>query len=183
MSTKDWRLRNSNLRVSSENLQDPSSSASNSVTTNLIKEGLWANEILLMLIIWVMMICKASYAAFLSHKHVWGQEEILKCCVALKMRLVGVFCTDKCSFSASMSQFSMRKLTMRCELIFAPQGYAIGSMLIKIMEVFPNIASSKEHLTCCSDWQEKIKRSDMGAEITSLNAFYYFADCDFQVQR
>ena len=57
---------------------------------------------------------------------------------------------------------------MRFESTFTTDGNRNWKQVTEMNRSFFKHAVSKEHLTCYSTWKEKIKRSEMGEEITSL---------------
>ena len=57
---------------------------------------------------------------------------------------------------------------MPCEFIFTTIGYRHWKHSTVMNSGFSKHDATKEHLACYSTWKEKIKRSEMGKEITSL---------------
>ena len=57
---------------------------------------------------------------------------------------------------------------MRSESAFTTNGYRNWKHATERNRGFSKHAASKEHLTCRSTWEEKIKRFEMGKKITSL---------------
>ena len=56
----------------------------------------------------------------------------------------------------------------RCELTFTVDGYLNWKHATEMRRGFAKHAATKEHLACYSTWKEKIKRYEMGEEITLL---------------